>query len=112
MDFWSFARNDEENAVIMGHNFGEQMEAMFSRDLAKSKEILLDQWEKRPLPPDSGTGSSIFLPPGCNRAFAVQAVLIRKRRHICANHCIGAFPELFNEHSYSAQAYPRMIAVP
>jgi cardiolipin synthase len=50
MDFWSFARNDEENAIILGRDFGEQMEAMFSRDLAESREVLLDQWEKRPLP--------------------------------------------------------------
>jgi cardiolipin synthase len=49
MDLWSFLRNDEVNAVILGKGFGAQMEAMFASDLEKSNPITLEQWEKRPL---------------------------------------------------------------
>jgi cardiolipin synthase len=47
MDYWSSAHNDEENAVIVGRGFASQMEAVFARDLAESKEILPGEWEKR-----------------------------------------------------------------
>jgi cardiolipin synthase len=47
MDYWSSAHNDEENAVVVGRDFASQMEAMFSEDLAESKEILPGEWEKR-----------------------------------------------------------------
>jgi cardiolipin synthase A/B len=49
MDLWSFLRNDEVNAVILGRSFAVQMEAMFADDLEKSNPITLEQWEKRPL---------------------------------------------------------------
>ncbi len=49
MDLWSFLRNDEVNAVILGRGFATQMEAMFANDLEKSNQITLDKWEKRPL---------------------------------------------------------------
>jgi cardiolipin synthase A/B len=48
MDLWSFARNDEVNAVILGRDFADQMESMFERDLENSKAILLDKWKQRP----------------------------------------------------------------
>ncbi len=47
MDRWSFAHNDEENAVIVGRDFASEMEGMFSRDLSESKEILPGEWERR-----------------------------------------------------------------
>ncbi len=47
MDRWSAAHNDEENAVIVGRDFGSKMETMFARDLSESKEILPGEWEKR-----------------------------------------------------------------
>jgi len=49
MDLWSFLRNDEVNAVILGRRFADQMEAVFAGDLEKSDQITLEQWEKRPL---------------------------------------------------------------
>jgi cardiolipin synthase A/B len=49
MDLWSFLRNDEVNAVILGRDFAEQMEVMFSRDLNNSNEINLESWERRAL---------------------------------------------------------------
>jgi len=49
MDLWSFLRNDEVNAVILGRSFAAQMEKMFAGDLEKSDPITLEQWEKRPL---------------------------------------------------------------
>lgn len=48
MDLWSFVRNDEVNAVILGRDFGEQMEAMFEHDLQESRAITLEAWNKRP----------------------------------------------------------------
>jgi cardiolipin synthase A/B len=49
MDLWSFVRNDEVNAVILGEEFAAAMEAMFADDLAASDEISPQQWEKRAL---------------------------------------------------------------
>jgi cardiolipin synthase len=49
MDLWSFMRNDEVNAVILGKDFAKEMEAMFARDLKESKEIFLEKWRQRPL---------------------------------------------------------------
>jgi cardiolipin synthase len=49
MDLWSFLRNDEINAVILGRNFAIEMESMFEKDLADSDQIHLEQWKKRPL---------------------------------------------------------------
>ena len=49
MDLWSFLRNDEVNAIILGGDFADKMEAMFQSDLENSHQILLEQWEKRPL---------------------------------------------------------------
>jgi len=51
MDFWSFASNNEVNAVILGREFAVQMEHMFQRDLAESNEVTLEEWKRRPLYP-------------------------------------------------------------
>ncbi len=51
MDTWSFARNDEVNAVILSRDFAKQMEGMFARDLSDSREIRLEEWKRRPLFP-------------------------------------------------------------
>jgi hypothetical protein len=45
----SFLHNDEVNAVILGSDFGAQMQAAFDADLAASTPITLDEWERRPL---------------------------------------------------------------
>lgn len=49
MDMWSFASNNEVNAVILGNDFAGEMETMFEDDLKESKEVTLEQWKKRPL---------------------------------------------------------------
>ena len=49
MDLWSFLRNDEVNAIVLGRDFADKLEAMFQSDLEKSNQLLLEQWEKRPL---------------------------------------------------------------
>jgi cardiolipin synthase len=47
MDLWSFLRNDEVNAVILGRDFAAEMEAMFEKDIEESHQIHLGQWKKR-----------------------------------------------------------------
>ena len=49
MDLWSFLRNYEVNAVILGPDFAAQMEALFFKDLQASKEIVSDEWKRRSL---------------------------------------------------------------
>lgn len=49
LDWRSFLHNHELNAVVLGAAFGAQLQAMFDRDLAASDEIVLAQWEQRPL---------------------------------------------------------------
>ncbi len=49
LDWRSFLHNHELNAVVLGAGFGEQLHAMFERDLAVSDAIVLAQWEQRPL---------------------------------------------------------------
>ncbi len=51
MDFLSLLNNDEVNAVILSHEFAVEMEKMFVRDLADSRQIQWDEWKKRPLLP-------------------------------------------------------------
>ena len=48
MDTQSFLTNDEANAVVLGRDFADSMQAMFERDLEESDQITLDEWEKRP----------------------------------------------------------------
>lgn len=49
LDWRSFLDNDEINAVVIGREFGLQMQNMFKKDLAASDAILLEQWEQRSL---------------------------------------------------------------
>ena len=49
LDTLSFLTNDEANAVILGRDFADAMQAMFERDLKESDQITLEEWEKRPL---------------------------------------------------------------
>ncbi len=49
MDLWSFLRNDEVNAVILGGDFASQMENMFKMDLDDSEAISMEKWERRSL---------------------------------------------------------------
>jgi cardiolipin synthase len=47
LDLWSFLRNDEVNTIILGQDFAFELEAMFAKDLEDSKEVHLEEWEKR-----------------------------------------------------------------
>ncbi len=49
LDWRSFLDNDEINAVIIGREFGQQMQSMFAMDLEASQAIDLASWERRPL---------------------------------------------------------------
>jgi cardiolipin synthase len=49
LDWRSFLHNYELNAVVVGVDFGAQVQAMFDKDLAESDAILLSQWERRPM---------------------------------------------------------------
>ena len=49
LDWRSFLHNDELNAVVLGAEFGRQVQAMFDKDLAASRAITLVDWEQRPL---------------------------------------------------------------
>lgn len=51
MDFLSLLNNDEVNAVVLSREFAGEMEKMFAKDLANSKQIKRDEWENRPLLP-------------------------------------------------------------
>ncbi len=47
LDWLSFQHNQEINAVILGQDFGEQMKAMFEKDIESSRLIILEKWRQR-----------------------------------------------------------------
>ncbi|MEO7152513.1 MAG: phospholipase D-like domain-containing protein [Burkholderiaceae bacterium] len=49
LDWRSFLHNLELNAVILGPDFGNQMRAMFERDLQASTTVTPEAWSHRPL---------------------------------------------------------------
>jgi cardiolipin synthase A/B len=49
LDWRSFLHNHELNAVVLGAEFGSQVQAMFERDLAASDAVTLERWERRAL---------------------------------------------------------------
>ena len=49
IDWRSFAHNHELNAVILGPEFGTQMEEAFAKDVAASEPITLQAWRDRPM---------------------------------------------------------------
>ncbi len=51
LDYLSLLSNDEVNAVILSREFAVEMEEMFVRDLADSRQIEWEEWKKRPLFP-------------------------------------------------------------
>jgi cardiolipin synthase A/B len=51
MDFLSMLHNDEVNAVVLNREFAVEMEKMFARDLANSRQIQWEEWKERPLLP-------------------------------------------------------------
>lgn len=48
LDYRSFILNDEANAIIIGRDFGRQMERMFEEDLESAQEIEPKAWRERP----------------------------------------------------------------
>ena len=48
MDWRSFLHNRELNAVVLGAEFGSQLQAMFNKDLLASDAVTLEQWQQRP----------------------------------------------------------------
>ena len=49
LDWWSIARDNEINAIVLSHSFGDQMNLMFKNDLESSRQIETDQWKHRGL---------------------------------------------------------------
>ena len=49
LDWRSFLHNQELNAVVLGPDFGSQVQAMFDKDMAASDQITLEKWRQRPL---------------------------------------------------------------
>jgi cardiolipin synthase len=49
LDWRSFLHNHELNAVVLGTEFGNQVQAMFAKDLAESDAITLERWQQRSL---------------------------------------------------------------
>lgn len=47
LNWRSFLHNHELNAVVLGAEFGAQVQQMFAKDLAASDEITLEGWEQR-----------------------------------------------------------------
>ena len=48
LDWRSFLHNYELNAVVLGVEFGHQVQAMFDKDLAASDAVTLERWQSRP----------------------------------------------------------------
>ncbi|MGH7987279.1 MAG: cardiolipin synthase [Candidatus Binataceae bacterium] len=47
LDWWSIARDNELNAIILSHSFGNEMNLMFKNDLENARQIELGQWKHR-----------------------------------------------------------------
>ena len=49
LDWWSIARDNEVNAIILSHSFGGEMNRMFRSGMENARRIDLDQWKRRGL---------------------------------------------------------------
>jgi cardiolipin synthase len=49
MDLWSFARNYEVAAIVVGSDFADEMKALFAADVEASNQVTREAWSKRPL---------------------------------------------------------------
>ena len=47
LDWLSFAHNQEVNAIVLGQEFGNQMKAMYDKDIVSSRLVTLENWRKR-----------------------------------------------------------------
>ena len=51
MDYLSLLNNDEVNAVVLSREFAGEMEKVFVKDLANSRQIKREEWDNRPYLP-------------------------------------------------------------
>lgn len=49
LDWRSFLHNDELNTVVLGKEFGDQIQTMIDKDIAASEHIQLEDWSRRTL---------------------------------------------------------------
>lgn len=49
LDWRSFLHNQEIDAIVLGQDFGAQMETLFKQDIEASHQITLEEWRKRPV---------------------------------------------------------------
>jgi len=49
LDWWSIARDNELNAIILSHSFAQLMNLMFSDDIERCKPIKFEEWKRRGL---------------------------------------------------------------
>lgn len=49
IDRRSFLHNSELNVIVLGSDFGKEMELAFAEDLRGSTELSLDEWRRRPV---------------------------------------------------------------
>ncbi|MDP2171959.1 MAG: cardiolipin synthase [Rhodocyclaceae bacterium] len=49
LDWRSFLHNYEINAVVLGQDFGAEMDALFKKDMESSKLVTLEDWRNRSL---------------------------------------------------------------
>jgi cardiolipin synthase A/B len=47
LDWWSIARDNELNAIVLSHSFGDDMNLMFRNDIEGSVQIEAYQWKHR-----------------------------------------------------------------
>lgn len=47
LDWLSFVTNNELNVIVLGEDFGSEMNALFERDRAASRTIDLESWQRR-----------------------------------------------------------------
>jgi len=49
MDWRSWVANNEINVIVLGSDFGKELEAVFQRDVAESRAVDLAEWRQRSL---------------------------------------------------------------
>jgi cardiolipin synthase len=47
LDWLSLAHNQEVNAIVLGQEFGDQMKAMYDKDMESSQLVTLERWRQR-----------------------------------------------------------------
>ncbi|HEV7929702.1 MAG TPA: cardiolipin synthase, partial [Nitrosospira sp.] len=47
LDWLSLAHNQEVNAIVLGQEFGDQMKAMYDKDMESSHPVTLERWRQR-----------------------------------------------------------------